>query len=73
LLWVGQQNTLCDNQIETFVPRGAIAGILARTDSERGMWKIAAGLEAIKYGASNLSVSLTNQENGEFKKSLIAL
>src|SRR6185369_6061863 len=32
-------NPLHDNQIEEFVPCGAVAGIFARTDSERGVWK----------------------------------
>ena len=60
-----QPNPLRDNQIETFVPCGAIAGIFARTDAQRGVWKAPAGLEATLNGVPALSVSLTDRENGE--------
>jgi len=60
-----QANLLRDNQIETFVPCGAIAGIFARTDAQRGVWKAPAGLEATLNGVPALSVSLTDRENGE--------
>ncbi len=60
-----QPNPLRDNQIEEFVPCGAIAGIFARTDSTRGVWKAPAGIEATLLGVPELSVNLTNDENGE--------
>lgn len=60
-----QANLLRDNQIETFAPCGAIAGIFARTDAQRGVWKAPAGLEATLNGVPALSVSLTDMENGE--------
>lgn len=60
-----QANPLRDNQLESFVPCGAVAGILARTDSQRGVWKAPAGLEAVLNGVPALSVSLTDPENGE--------
>jgi phage tail sheath protein FI len=41
-----QPNPLHNNQIEEFVPCGAIAGIFARTDTQRGVWKAPAGLES---------------------------
>ena len=53
------------NQIETFVPSGAVAGIIARTDRQRGVWKAPAGLEATISGVASLAVSLTDAENGE--------
>jgi phage tail sheath protein FI len=43
---------------------GAIAGIFARTDSERGVWKAPAGIDAVLSGAQGLSYNLTDQENG---------
>jgi len=58
-------NTLHDNQIETFVPCGVVAGIFARTDTQRGVWKAPAGIDASLVGVSSLSVPLTNDENGE--------
>jgi phage tail sheath protein FI len=60
-----QPNLLHDNQVEEFVPCGAVAGIFARTDTQRGVWKAPAGLEASLVGVPQLSVNLTNAENGE--------
>jgi Bacteriophage tail sheath protein len=58
-------NPLHNNQIETFSATGAIAGIFARTDSARGVWKAPAGLDATLAGVPALSVPLTDPENGE--------
>lgn len=60
-----QPNPLRDNQLEEFVPCGAVAGIFARTDATRGVWKAPAGQEANLVGVPALSVSLTDDENGE--------
>lgn len=48
----------------SYAPSGAIAGIIARTDNQRGVWKAAAGLSATIAGVSELSVPLTDLENG---------
>lgn len=53
------------NQMEEFVSCGAVAGIFARTDAQRGVWKAPAGLEATLVGVPELSVPLTDLENGE--------
>jgi len=58
-------NLLRDNQIETFAACGAIAGMYAATDTNRGVWKAPAGIAATINGASGLSVLLTDAENGE--------
>lgn len=60
-----QPNPLHDNQSEAFAPCGAIAGVMARTDASRGVWKAPAGLEATLNGVPALAVSLTDIENGE--------
>ncbi len=60
-----QPNPLRDGQKEDFVPCGAVAGIFARTDTQRGVWKAPAGLEATLVGVPELSVPLTDAENGE--------
>jgi phage tail sheath protein FI len=60
-----QPNPLRDGQLEEFAPSGAVAGVMARTDSERGVWKAPAGLEATLRGVPALSVALTDAENGE--------
>ena len=51
--------------IEEFVPCGAVAGIMARTDSQRGVWKAPAGLDAAVNGIAGFNVNLTDAENGQ--------
>jgi hypothetical protein len=52
-------------RILTFVPCGAVAGVMARTDTHRGVWKAPAGINAEVKNIQGLSVSLTDHENGE--------
>jgi phage tail sheath protein FI len=47
-----------------FAPCGVVAGIYARTDAARGVWKAPAGLDASLNGVTDLAVSLNNLENG---------
>jgi len=63
-----QANPLRDSQIEEFVPCGAVAGIFARTDAQRGVWKAPAGQDAGLIGVPQLSVPLTDDENGELNQ-----
>ena len=58
-------NPLREDQQEDFAPCGAVAGIFARTDAQRGVWKAPAGLDAQLVGVPQLSVPLTDAENGE--------
>lgn len=51
-----------------FVPCGAVAGVFARTDAQRGVWKAPAGLEATLVGAAGLTVPLTDPENGDLNQ-----
>lgn len=51
-------------QLDTFAPCGIVAGIMARTDVTRGVWKAPAGLDAALSGVRGLSVNLTDNENG---------
>ena len=60
-----QPNLLKENQLETFAPCGAVAGVIARIDAQRGLWKASAGVEATLTGVPQLSVPLTDAENGE--------
>jgi uncharacterized protein len=57
-------NPLKENKMEAFAPSGAVAGIIARTDATRGVWKSAAGIDASLVGASALAAKLTDGENG---------
>jgi uncharacterized protein len=52
-------------QLDTFVPCGAIAGVFARTDSTRGVWKAPAGSDAAVNGIAGLQVNLSDGENGQ--------
>ena len=56
---------LRENRLGTFAPGGAVAGIYARTDTARGVWKAPAGLDASLIGVAALTVSLTDGENGD--------
>lgn len=58
-------NPLRDNQVETAAPCGTVAGLFARTDTQRGVWKAPAGLDAVLRGVPELAVNLTDDENGE--------
>ena len=51
-------------QLDTFVPCGVMAGVMARTDAQRGVWKAPAGLDASLAGVRGLAVKLTDAENG---------
>jgi hypothetical protein len=59
-----KRDPLRDGQMDVFVPCGAVAGIMARTDANRGVWKAPAGIEATITGADELTVKLTDEENG---------
>jgi uncharacterized protein len=54
---------LSGNRMRDFAPCGAVAGIYARTDSDRGFWKAPAGLDAAIRGAQP-SFLINDQENG---------
>jgi Bacteriophage tail sheath protein len=53
------------DQPASFAPCGAIAGIFARIDRDRGFWKAPAGQEAALHGISQLSRVLSDSEDGQ--------
>lgn len=53
-----------ENQLDTFVSCGIIAGLMARTDTQRGVWKAPAGIDSSLNGTQGLQVNLTDDENG---------
>jgi phage tail sheath protein FI len=59
-----QPNPFRSNSLEPFAPSGAVAGVFARTDATRGVWKAPAGLDAAMNGVRGLQVNLTDPENG---------
>jgi phage tail sheath protein FI len=60
-----QSDPLKQGQIGVFAPSGAVAGVFARTDGERGVWKAPAGLGAGLVGVSGFDVKITDAENGQ--------
>ena len=60
-----QPDPLRDGQLVERPPCGAIAGVFARTDAQRGIWKAPAGINAIINGTPKLSVPLTDNEIGQ--------
>lgn len=50
--------------LRSFPPCGAVAGTMARTDGDRGVWKAPAGTAAGLSGVQALTVPLTDLENG---------
>jgi phage tail sheath protein FI len=47
---------------------GMIAGLMARTDSQRGVWKAPAGTEAVLNGVTDVEFNMTDNENGILNK-----
>jgi len=60
---------LKENRLDTFAACGVVAGIYARTDAQRGVWKAPAGIDAAMLGVSGLSLGgqpgiVTDSDNG---------
>ena len=53
-----------DFRLRSIAASGTMAGIFARTDSQRGVWKAPAGIEAVLNGVVQLDTKLTDAENG---------
>ena len=53
-----------DGRRITMPASGAIAGVYARTDVQRGVWKAPAGTDASLNGVNELSLKMTDLENG---------
>jgi phage tail sheath protein FI len=51
-------------QPRSFAPSAVIAGLYARVDSNRGIWKAPAGTEASLVGVQGLAYKLNDAENG---------
>ncbi|MFV2058435.1 MAG: phage tail sheath family protein [Thiohalomonadales bacterium] len=63
--WVHQSDPLQAGAIRAFPPCGFVAGIFARTDATRGVWKAPAGSDASINGAVGLEIAMSNAENGQ--------
>ncbi len=56
---------LAEGRLADFAPCGAVAGVIARIDAQRGVWKAPAGQEAGLAGVRGFTVALTDGENGQ--------
>lgn len=63
-----QADPLRDGRLFAFVACGAIAGLIARIDSARGVWKAPAGTEASINGIHSLQVDLSDAENADLNR-----
>jgi phage tail sheath protein FI len=61
---VRMADALQENRLATFVPCGVVAGVIARTDAQRGVWKAPAGQDATLAGVRELAYKMTDGENG---------
>jgi uncharacterized protein len=59
-----QSDPQLGGQLDVFVPCGLVAGVMARTDTQRGVWKAPAGLDASLNGTQGLQANLNDAENG---------
>ena len=56
---------LSDGNLRSFPPSGVVAGIMSKTDQQRGVWKAPAGIETSLIGVPDLEVMLTDDDNGK--------
>ncbi|MBN8452713.1 phage tail sheath C-terminal domain-containing protein [Accumulibacter sp.] len=61
---------LQDDDLADFAPCGVVAGVMSRTDNDRGVWKAPAGIEANLRGVRGTSIAgvaaaLNDAENGQ--------
>ena len=56
---------LNDYRLKSVGASGTIAGLYARTDATRGVWKAPAGIEAALRNVPDLDYKLTDPENGQ--------
>jgi hypothetical protein len=62
--WIKIADRLQGGRLRTVAPSGTIAGVFARIDSTRGVWKAPAGTEATLVGVQGVEHVLTDPENG---------
>ncbi|MFI5958810.1 phage tail sheath family protein [Cryptosporangium sp. NPDC051539] len=61
---IRQADESAQGRLNTFVASGTLAGLIARTDATRGVWKAPAGVDASLLGVADLEVALTDAEVG---------
>jgi phage tail sheath protein FI len=64
LYWPRIKISASGGTTRTIDPSGALAGIMARTDAARGVWKAPAGLEANLLGVRGVEYAINDADNG---------
>jgi hypothetical protein len=62
--WVVLPDPLQNYRPQAFPPSGMLAGLYARTDGTRGVWKAPAGTDAVLRFAQGVVYNLSDPENG---------
>jgi phage tail sheath protein FI len=63
--WVRAPDPLQQGALADFPPCGSVAGVFARTDATRGVWKAPAGSDASLNGVTALAITMSEAENGQ--------
>ncbi|HUP60711.1 MAG TPA: phage tail sheath C-terminal domain-containing protein [Thermoanaerobaculia bacterium] len=62
--WVQIADPLNNGALRSVAPSATLAGVFARTDATRGVWKAPAGTEANLVGVQAADYALSDRENG---------
>jgi phage tail sheath protein FI len=62
--WIQAPDPQKQNTLNYFPPCGYVAGVMARTDANRGVWKAPAGIETTLTGVSGVALRLNDNQNG---------
>jgi len=60
-----EADPLAGGTVVAFFQCGVVAGVMARTDGSRGVWKAPAGIDANISGTQGLEVNITDGDNGQ--------
>jgi uncharacterized protein len=69
--WLKAPDPLQQNAPRAFPPCGFVAGVFARTDAARGVWKAPAGVDARVVGATGLTVAIGEADNARLSRRAI--
>jgi phage tail sheath protein FI len=62
--WIQAPDPLNQNVLRSYPPAGFVAGMYAKIDGSRGVWKAPAGTETSLVGVSGVAVPLNDKQNG---------
>ena len=69
--WLTAPDPFQENRPKNVPPCGFVAGLYAKTDVNRGVWKAPAGTEASLTGVMGVTQTLTDLENGVLNKQAV--